>query len=221
VNELTRKLGRAAQVISGRERALMVIRAMNKGEEPDPRWRSISDPAQARIFDRAMGYLNAINQDLNAAVHPILFHGGRLEDLRPIQMLKEAAERLGADNSHAEFLFGLAEAVRQEYLGYALTLTSQMAAIDAIHAELSEEFEREELREPRVREQRELVWAKLGGLLKALGGPSEVPEPDALAMDNLRSQIERSFKFFRLVEPALRRKSQAWESNAGTPPEEL
>lgn len=228
------RLNRVAGRLSGHQRALLVMRAAHRGEDIDPRWRNIDDPAQARVFDRAMGYLNVVNNDLRSALHAIRFHVDRLEESRLLEIIRDGAETVDGECEQkanrravlsgrktknltpAEFLFGIAERVRRDLLDDAMTLAAQMAAIDSFVVELGEEFDGEDLRELDLVETTDLIWSKLHQVLKDLGGPAEMPEPDEAVMDQLHEQVRRSFEFFRLAEPALKRPRHPWESGSGT-----
>ena len=217
------RLGKVTASLSGRQRALLVIRSVNRGEDPDRTWWEIDDPAQARIFDRCMGYFNVVNHDFNAAIEAIRFHVERLEDLRLLNQLKEGAEILDEESERkadrravksgrkrknltaAEYLLSLVESSRQVLLDSALALCAQMTAFDVVVAEISAEFEGEDLRERQLIETCDLIWTNLRALVHELEGPADLPAPDEEIVESIREQIDNSFRFFRLVEPALKR----------------
>src|SRR5688500_17518895 len=92
MNSLSSRLGKVSSVLTGRERAVLVLRALAAGEEPDPDLRIIDDPGQRRVFDRAMGYINAANSELQSITHNLIYQADWLERLHLLELLHESAD---------------------------------------------------------------------------------------------------------------------------------
>jgi hypothetical protein len=75
---LASRLDRLTPALTGRQRAVLVLRAHAAGHEPDPELRQIADERERRNFERCMALIYVVNVELGAMLQGLLFHAQRL-----------------------------------------------------------------------------------------------------------------------------------------------
>jgi hypothetical protein len=215
------RLGRVSGSFSGKDRAVLVLRALAAGQEPDPELRRIDDRVQARIFDRCMGLVFVANIELDGVCQGVLFCQERLAWGDTVEMLQAASEyaahelgevvdrrkarnwRRGKSVNAATFLYGLAEEERLRRLDSALLLVREMRSLEVVWRELGGEFGGESILLPEVEAKRLQAWEALKTWMGELHGPSQLPEEaDEELIDSLRERVERAFQQLGLAERA-------------------
>jgi hypothetical protein len=167
-----------------------------------------------------MGYLYIVNCELAGAVVGISSHANRLFESDVLELLLNGAEKLDAnadkkarrdldllekeegDLTPAEYFLAAAQTVTKIVSGSALKLSSQLAAVEKVTSEIATYFDGQDPREPKLIEQIERARTAIHELIQKSGG-SRGLDPDAKTLTSIWEAIERSFKYFRLLEPAL------------------
>jgi hypothetical protein len=214
---LNSRLDRIVPTLSGRQRAVLVLRAITAGEEPDPGLRKLGDRAEGRQFDRYMAFIYVANVELEGICHSIQFEAQRLEEDRLLKLLRWAAELAQEQTGETvnpkvvktwrkqqtittpELLLGIADEVRQVLLRDVLSRCSEMKALEEAWNELALEFDGED--EPSLRQKAEDTWATLQRLLGSLGGPKRLPAASPLAVEVIRQRVEHAFEFLGMAGP--------------------
>lgn len=218
MNSLSSRLGKITSGLTGRERAVLVLRALAAGEEPDTSLRTIDDPSQRREFDRCMGYINAANSSLQGTIHHLLYHAQWLEQFDFLELIQGAAEQSAEATGETpdprkvkrwrkeksinapEFFLGIAEETREKQLSLVLDIWRQLQAVERVRGELAEEFDGVDLLIPEVREQTDDLRKRVLELAASLKGPKSMPEPEDELVEQARAQVESVFKYWRLIE---------------------
>jgi hypothetical protein len=214
-------MNRVTTLMSGKERALLVLQASNAGVEPDPQLRIIDDPAQARVFDRLMGLIYVINVELDCVCHGILFYAERMEETRPLEFLRDAAALVEEQSgetvdpsvvrrwrkqpklSNPEFFYGVAEELRRLILlPDVLARCREMASLDVVWKELAQEFDGQDPRSRELVDKAEATWAKLRALVDRFDGPKKLPAADDGLVSLIRDRVDHALKYLRLVDVA-------------------
>jgi hypothetical protein len=90
------RLRKLTPSLSGRQRALLSLRVVPAGEEPDPAWHQIDDPAQAREYDRYVAIVIAANE-LSAYLRAVSLRVQGLQRLATELMVLDEAGTLAED----------------------------------------------------------------------------------------------------------------------------
>ena len=217
IMSLTARLDRLTPALSGRQRAILAMRSIAAGLEPDRDLWRIDDEQERRAFNRCIALFYVANTELGMVLHTIRFHLDRVAEDNTFEMLREASEMAArdldqpADLKNArrwrskrevtvpEFLLGVAEEVRAQTLARLLARAAELRAVEDAWEGLAGEFG-EPILAAEVRESADAAWHSLREQVQRLGGPKRLPEADAAFTDILREKVERAFQQFRQVE---------------------
>jgi len=211
------RLDRVTPNLSGRQRAILAMRSIAAGQEPDRELWRIDDEQERRSFNRCMALFYVANTEIGMVLDAIRFHLDRLTEDTTFELLREASEMaardLGqpADPKNArrwrskrevtvpEFLLGVAEDVRVQALDRLLARAAELRAVEHAWEELAGEFG-EPILAAEVRESTDAAWHLLREQVQRLGGPKRLPEADAAFSVVLRDKVEHAFLQLRQVE---------------------
>ena len=91
MSTIATRLRRLTPALSAKERAVLVLRALNAGQEPDPQLHVIDDAVQGQIFNRHLGLIYVANIELDAIYQSLWYQVTRLEENTTLELLREAA----------------------------------------------------------------------------------------------------------------------------------
>ena len=172
------RLDRITPVLSGRQRAILAMRSIAAGQEPDRELWRIDDEHERRAFNRCMARFYVANTELGMVLDAIRFHLDRVAEDNTFELLREASEMaardLGepADLKNArrwrskrevtvpEFLLGVAEDVRARMLARLLLRAAELRAVEDAWEELAHDFG-EPILAAEVRESADAAWERL------------------------------------------------------------
>jgi hypothetical protein len=215
---LSARLDRVLPGLTARQRAVLVLRALAAGQEPDTSLRDIGDLRERRAFNRYMGLLYVVNSELDGMLHGVLYALERLAARRSLELLREAGALAAADLgeqadpsvvrnwrkakavSVTEFLLGVAEDVRAQELAELLSLWREFRSLEAVWRELAAEFDGESLLLPELRARAERVLAELQAQGRRLAAPRRLPGADEATVAQVRDRVERAFAYLGVVE---------------------
>jgi hypothetical protein len=233
------RLDRITPDLSARERAVLVLRAVAAGQEPDPELKRFNDRGEQRAFNRYMGLFFVVNSELGTLLQSILSHVQRLEEHVTLEILRDAARlaeqetgeradpkvvkrwRKSKEVNIPELLLGLAEEVRALLLGDVLARWQELRALELAWQGLSSEFEGESLLLPEVGQWTAEARLKLLAQVERLSGPRRLPEPEPDLVEAVQDRVERAMGFLGLYDPSLPsepevprrfRDASAWEA---------
>jgi hypothetical protein len=214
---LANRLGKATSMLSGKERAVLAIRAQNQGRTPDPEWLQIPDPAQRRQYDRYIGLAYVASAELgmlcqvikNQADHAagavqafevIEEASGILaDDLQvSVDQRKVRAWRKVKEVSVPVFLAGLALEVRQGAVAEVVTRWKELRALEQVWEALRAEFDGADPVVPEVRALADAAAATLRELAQRYR-IKRLPEPEQEFIDRTWELVDQSFDLLKLV----------------------
>jgi hypothetical protein len=202
VTVLTNRLRRLTPELTAKERAVLVLRAVNAGEEPDPEILATMPREQNREFDRYAGLSYVANGELGALCRAIQSQVEGLDAQRlQIEELERAAalleEEFGLEKQGRlrgwrrkesvtvpEFLRGLALELRDEIVWNEIA--QEFDGEDPVHAELRQRA------------------ADTGELARSLAFQvgrrrRSLPRPSDEITAEVRDLVDRSFEALGLV----------------------
>lgn len=95
MSTLAARLGKLTPALTGKERAILVIKAHAADQEPDPLLRRFDSPAELSKYDRCIALCIAANNELGAVINVIaMVVAGLDRDLYRVKVLIEAEETL-------------------------------------------------------------------------------------------------------------------------------
>ena len=160
---LQSRLQRATRSLSPLQRAILVLQAAREGKDPDSELQSIDDEVQRRAFKRYMALLWVANHHLGAVASIISYRVELVEQaandyamFNEVAGLVEKHEGLAPSKptrnwrskdvvTVPEFLRGLALERRDQAVETAEHLWRETLALEAVCAELAEEFAGEDV----------------------------------------------------------------------------
>ena len=216
---LATRLDRLVPALSGRQRAVLILRALAAGHEPDPELRQIADERERQTFNRCMALIYVVNVELEAMLQALLFHAQRLDADMTLDLLREAGALVEQDTGEhpdprtvknwrrakevnvTEFILGVAEDVRSTLLVDVLQRWRELQAVETVCRELAAEFEGEDLLLPEVRQVAEQARELLRAQLQRLGAPRRLPLLNETLLQGVRNRVERAFDVLGLAAP--------------------
>lgn len=206
--------------LSVKERAVLVIRAQNAGEPTTELTRAMPQE-QRHQFNKFMGLAFVAGCQFGCLVNVI---ANQVEDLRfdleRISLLDQAAGILEEDDPESiaahpvrawrkqkrvgvpVFLRGLAVEMREDAYKELTLRHQELCAVDAVTAEMGENFDGEDLLHPEVRAKLVSCAAVVDELNLSLGDGKrrKLPPPDDGHLGRTRELVEHGFSALGLVE---------------------
>ena len=212
------RLSRLAPSLTARERVVLVIRARNAGQEPDPEVLRIPED-QRREYDRFVALCIAANVELGAIIHAIWLQALGLErGMYPGRINLEAAALVEADAGigpqpasrywrrqaqvdSASFFRGVAAEQRHWLLDDALDRWRELKAVESVWHEVAAQFDGEDPLGPEVREKAHETDALLKKLVAELAGKErKAPQPTEALIELVRAELDRALGYLKLRE---------------------
>jgi hypothetical protein len=215
---LAARLDRVLPSLTARQRAVLVLRTLAAGQEPDAALRGIGDQRERRAFNRYMGLLYVVNCELDAMLQSVLYALEQLAGWTNLELLREAgalaATELGEQADPrvvknwrkakevkvTEFLLGVAEEVRALELTQLLSLWREFRSLEAVWLELAAEFDGESPLLPEMRSKADRVLVALEEQGRRLAAPRRLPGADPAVVADVRRRVEHTFAYLGLVE---------------------
>jgi hypothetical protein len=206
------RLQKITQNLSPLQRAILVLQAMREGREPDPELRRIDDEIQRLAFNRYIALLWIANHQIGAVAsitnHRVelaeqavqywdLFNqaAGLIEEHEGLKSSKPSRNwRTKAVITAPEFLRGLALERRDEAVETIELLWMETLALDAVWADLSQEFGGEDILLPDCRDRHEESRERLTALARKVGLRRLPAEPSEEVTRAYRAAVEDSFQ---------------------------
>ena len=185
---IVKRLRLLTPTLSAKERAVLVLRALQEDHEPDPQLTLSDSPSERATFHAYMGLVFVANTVLGEVCYSLLFYSERLEAYGTVDLLREAsaavAEQLGeaVDERKVrawrkrkrvtlpEYLLGLAEDERQALLEEVQARRADMSALELVWSKLAAEFNGADPLLPEARVRAREASEKLTALATGLGG---------------------------------------------------
>ena len=211
---------RLAPTLTGKERAVLMIRARNTGSEPDPEWSRV--PQDQRLeFNRYVTLDYVASHQLNGFIHAVANFARHLEDdFERLDFLDWAAAEL--ENQLDEkldprtlrnwrkqtnfsvpfFMRGLSEEVRVSLLKDAEVWWQYLRAVETVEAEIAAEFDGEDPLVPELQEKLASTRQALNSLFERLDTRKKKvrPEPTQEMIDQTRREVDHAFEKLGLVD---------------------
>ena len=181
------RLQRVTQSLTPLQRAVLVLQATREGREPDPELKRIDDQVQRRAFNRYMALLWVANHHLGALSAITAFRVEVAEQAAfYFELFNEAADLIDEHDGLAptkparnwrrkalitapELLRGLALERKDEVVAQVELLWKETLGVEAVWAELAEDFAGEDLIMPDLRQRQEETQERLRVLAKRVG----------------------------------------------------
>jgi hypothetical protein len=205
------RLQKLTQGLSALQRITLILQAQREGREPDPGLSRISDPQQNKAFNRYVALIYVINRELGALCHTASGFTLSLEySADQIRLLDQAAGILESDlgiepvkrprdwREHnmevPEFLRRLALELREDLLTAVVQRWRELGALEAVWAELAEEFGGEDPVNPELHSLANETKQRLLALATEFGGRRRLREPDEETLAEIRHQVDAAFE---------------------------
>ena len=211
------RLGKLTSALTGKERAVLVLRARNAGQEPDPELLQIADQAQRHQYDRYVALAYVANAELGALCFVIGQQAEYATSVsRPFEVLQEASGILADELQETvdprkikgwrhqkevtvpEFLAGLAEELRLDTLAEVRLRWQELRALDMVWDAIRDEFDGEDPVQPTLRESARATAETLQALAQRCG-LKKLPEPTQAFLDRTWGVVDRSYDALKLV----------------------
>jgi hypothetical protein len=209
---LDARLKKVMPALTGKQRAVMVLRANAAGEEVGALLRD-NQPSESeqRAFRRYMGLVYVINRQLGSVCNVILSRAQSLESASyHYRLLNDGAFLLEKEHSLKRrkpvpdwrtrknvevntFLRSVAEELRLESLDDMRLRWHEFRALEAVWEELAEEFDGVDPVEPEVRDKANELREMPEGLAVTFGCRDCLTEPEEAMLDQWRSFAKRCF----------------------------
>jgi len=205
------RLQKITQGLSPLQRITLILQAQREGREPNPDLSRISDPQQNKAFNRYVALLYVINQELGALCYTGAAFSELLEfSAREVRLLDGAAGILEKDHGvervkHPrdwrkhnmevpEFLRRLALELREDLLGSVVQRWRELTALEAVWAELAEEFGGEDPLSPELRTMADDTKQRLQALAQEFGGKRRLTGPQEDYLARVRGRVDEAFE---------------------------
>jgi hypothetical protein len=206
------RLQKVTRGLSPLQRITLILRTQRERREPDPELSRISDPQQSKAFNRYAALVYVINRELGALCHTAsgftraLEHSGDqvrlldqaaglMEEQEGIERAKRPRDWRTADEmSIPEFLRSLVLDLREALLTEVAQRWREVGALEAVWAELAEEFGGEDPVSPEVRMLAVETRQRLLALAQELGGKRRLVDPDEDTLAEMRRQVDAAFE---------------------------
>jgi hypothetical protein len=209
------RLQKITQGLSALQRISLILQAQRDGREPDPELSRISDPQQNMAFNRYVALLYVINRELGALCHTLAGWSQFLvQNAVQVRLLNQAATVLEQDYGIAsvsrprdwrsagqmevpEFLRSLALELRAELVDAVVQRWREVAALELVWAELTEEFGGEDPVTPELRSMADETKQGLLSLAREFNGNKRLQSPDEASLAEVRRQVDDAFDKLR------------------------
>jgi len=214
---IANRLGKLTPALTGKERAILAIRAQNEGRQPDPELLKISDPAQRRQYDRYIGLGYVASAELGMLCYAIKGQAEHAANqAHAFEVIEEASGILAADLAEEvdakkvrawrkqktvtvpEFLAGLALEVRESAVAELVTRWKELQALERVWEALRAEFDGEDPVVPEVRALADAAAATLRELAVRYR-IKRLPEPEQEDIDRTWALVDQAFDLLKLV----------------------
>jgi len=212
---LAARLSRLTPALSGKQRALLVIRAHLDGREPDPDLFAPLPAEQRREYDYYIALLYTSNTTLGVLLQSLIWIVDALErDLEQYAMLTQASRlveealeetpdpdlaRRWKSRSNVtlpEFLRGLERDIKTGGLKRLLLLWQELRGLELVWAEITGECDGDDLRRPDLVEQATTLRSRLFELIQNASPKhaKKLPEPNEEALRGIRDQVDEAMR---------------------------
>jgi hypothetical protein len=214
------RLQKATQGLTPLQRAVLVLKAMQEGREPDPDLRRISDAQQRQAFNRFVSLLWMTNHHIGAIVNITAHRVQLVEDAKKyFELFNEAAALLeeaeGVKRSRgymdwrkreqitaSEMLRSLAIECRNEGIKHLIHLWQELQAQQLVRDDIASEFEGEDPLLPAYREIVEEARAELLSAADTFSARKLLPEvPGDDFVSSYQAMVNEAFRQLMLAEP--------------------
>ncbi len=214
---LANRLGKATSALSGKERAILTLRARREGNDPDPDWLQFRHPTQRRQYDRYVALAYVASSELGMLCHVIKnqvdYAAGRVP---AFEIIEEAAGILASDLGESinvrkartwrrekavsvpEFLAGLALEVREYAVAEVITRWKELRALEIVWEVLRTEFDGVDPVVPEVRATATAASTTLRELAHRYR-IKRLPEPERDYIDRTWELVDQVFDQLKLV----------------------
>jgi hypothetical protein len=217
---LRSRLERLTPVLSGKERAVLIVRAKNQGVEPDPDLFQSITAEQRPEYNRYVALDYVANHQLGMIVnnaHWLTLHlqedferlsnlnhaAAMLEEQFPDEIKKQRVRqwRKAGDTTVTGFLRQLWFELRDSLLSEAESLWQELRAEQIVQAEIAAEFDGEDPVVTETREKFRETKKCLDKMLGELAGPRKRKrqEPDEAMLDRYRDIVDGTFQKLGLI----------------------
>jgi hypothetical protein len=178
MTEQGRRVGKLFSALTARERALLILRAIKEGGEPDPVVRFTMPDEQRQEFNHYVFLMNGVNRDLATFT---LYLGATVGQLNlRLGWLITVALLIDCGDKEIESRWNRIEAVLKEALVDGIAQNwRQVKAVEAVVEEARKEFGGEDPCVPLIRSKLDEAKAQLEEIherLHSLGIEAELPE---------------------------------------------
>jgi hypothetical protein len=212
------RLSRLAPSLTARERVVLVIRARNAGQEPDPEVLQMPE-SQRREYDQFVALCIATNVELGALLHIIQVRALTIErSLYPMRICLDAAAMVEAEagigpqpadrhwrkQAHvdsASFFRGVAEEQRHWLLNDALERWQELKAVEVAGEEIAAQFDGENPLAPALLSKANETEDLLRKLVAELAGKErKAPKASGALIELTRAQVRSALDYLGLRE---------------------
>jgi hypothetical protein len=216
---LQARLQKVTQGLSPLQRAVLTLRALKEGREPDSDLRRIDDESQRRAFNRYVALLWVSNHHLGAITSITAYRVDLVEDARSyFDLFNEAASLLeeaegikktrGFKNwrrrkqlTAPELLRSLALECREDGVRNLLHLWKEASAQQIVQDELAEDFEGEDPLLAENRDRMDDTRARLLAAADGLGARNLLVEGDDEFVGVFQTTVNEAFRQLEMTEP--------------------
>jgi hypothetical protein len=214
------RLHKVTQGLTPLQRAVLLLKAMQEGREPDTELRRITDEQQRKAFNRYTSLLWLTNHHIGAVVSITAYRVDLVQDARKyFDLFNEAAALLeeaeGVKRSRgykdwlkrpsitaSEMLRSLALECRKDGIRHLVHLWQELLAADVVRDDIAAEFEGEDPLLPAYREIVEGARAELLAAADAFSARKLLPKiPSDEFVSSYQAMVNEAYRQLMLAEP--------------------
>jgi len=212
------RLTRLAPSLTARERVVLVIRAHNAGQDPDPDVLNVPQQQRAE-YDRYIALCIAANNELGLVLHFLMIVAADMESRAgDVENLRAAASALAEENglelprrltrnwrykqdlNAVEFLVGLSDDIKAVLLERVELRWQELQAVEYVAREIAAKFDGEDPRASELLEDARQAEQALRQLAQRLGRSRSLPAATQEIVEEIRLRVDNAFSYLGLRE---------------------